>query len=266
MDRRGTTESVQVMASEISGLRLQTTIEARAADLHRALAAAEPIDIVAAAVAAAPVQRLAVVSSFGAESAVLLKFVADIDRTIPILFLDTGWLFPETLAYRDALTARLDLRDVRTIRPDPTAAGERDSDDDLWQRDPDGCCALRKVEPLAAALTGFDAWLNGRKRFQGSDRSELKLVEADGARLKFNPLANSSKDKLDRMFDAWDLPRHPLEAIGFRSIGCMPCTSRVAPDEDARAGRWRGSGKSECGIHVAPPATKAQPVDGSTAD
>lgn len=230
-------------ATEAGLLRMVTTA------LNRALAAASPAEIIDAAAHAVPRGKLAVVSSFGTESAVLLKYVADIDRSLPVLFLDTGWLFPETLAYRDTLVERLRLADVRTIRPDnPTVTG-RDPDADLWSRDPDACCNLRKVAPLATALSAFDGWINGRKRFHGAERSALSVVEVEGSRLKFNPLAQASPAELADVFDEAGLPRHPLERHGFTSVGCMPCTSAGAPGEAPRAGRWRGRGKTECGIH-----------------
>jgi len=220
-----------------------------AAWLNDALQGAKPSQIVAAAQAAVPSGRLAVTSSFGAESALLLKYVADVDPAIPVLFLDTGWLFEETLVYRDALIARLKLTDVRSLRPDIAAVAERDGERDLWFRDPDACCALRKVEPLAKAMTQFDGWINGRKRFHGNERSNIPVVEADGARLKFNPLALVAQEDLRRAFDEFGLPRHPLESAGFASIGCMPCTSRVGAGQSVRDGRWAGRGKTECGIH-----------------
>jgi phosphoadenosine phosphosulfate reductase len=193
--------------------------------------------------------RTALVASFGAESAVLLHLVAGIDRATPVLFLDTGKLFPETLAYRDRLIARLGLADVRSIRPDAAAIAAADPAGDLWRRDPDRCCALRKVEPLARALAGFDVWITGRKRYQGGLRRELPQVERVDGRIKLNPLAAWSEQEVDDYFARHALPRHPLEAEGYRSIGCAPCTSPVGKDEDERAGRWRGSEKTECGIH-----------------
>ncbi len=152
------------------------------------LAAASPREIVEAAVAAMP-DRLAVVSSFGTESAVLLKFVADVDPSLPVLFLDTLWLFKETLAYRDALVERLKLTDVRTVTPSPSALALRDPKRELCFRDRDACCGIRKVEPLASELAAFDGWMTGRKRYHGGERASLPAVEADGPRLKFNPLA-----------------------------------------------------------------------------
>lgn len=222
-----------------------------AARLQRELEHADPHAVVAAALDTVGRDRLALVSSFGTESASLLKVVADVDPAIPLVFLDTGWLFEETLAYRDTLTKLLGLKDVRSIKPDPDALKRVDPDSELWFSNPDACCHVRKVEPLARALQPFAAWLNGRKRYQGGDRAAIPVVEADGARLKFNPLANASLDDVRRIVEEAKLPPHPLVASGFTSIGCMPCTSRTQPGEDPRAGRWRGRGKVECGIHVA---------------
>ena len=225
-------------------------VAAEAAKLDRELANAAPAEIIAAAVRQVGREKLAVVSSFGTESAALLKIAADVDPAIPVVFLDTGWLFEETLAYRDTLTGLLGLTDVRTIHPLQETLEREDKDRDLWFSNPDQCCFIRKVEPLARALRPFDAWINGRKRFQGGDRAAIPVVEADGARLKFNPLANVSQDELKALYAAMNLPPHPLVASGFTSIGCMPCTSRTQPGEDPRAGRWRDRGKTECGIHV----------------
>lgn len=195
-------------------------------------------------------EQLAVVSSFGTESAALLKVVADVDPAIPVVFLDTGWLFEETLAYRDTLIAALGLKDVRSITPLEETLTREDPDRDLWFSNPDACCRIRKVEPLARALKPFAAWINGRKRFQGGERAEIAVVEDDGARLKFNPFANVSRDDIKAIFARAKLPQHPLQASGFLSVGCMPCTSRAAEGEDERAGRWRGRAKTECGIHT----------------
>ncbi|TWT15856.1 phosphoadenylyl-sulfate reductase [Reyranella sp. CPCC 100927] len=194
--------------------------------------------------------RIALVSSFGTEAAVLLHLVAAIDRATPILFIDTLKLFPETLRYRDLLTARLGLTDVRTIQPDAGRIAQADPDGDLWRRDPDYCCAIRKVEPLERALSGFDAWINGRKRFQGGARATLAPIEHADGRVKLNPLAEWSVEDVDGYFATHYLPRHLLEADGFTSIGCMTCSAPTLPGEDRRAGRWRGQDKTECGIHL----------------
>jgi len=198
--------------------------------------------------------EVAVVSSFGAESAVLLHLIASVDPSTPVLFLDTQKMFPETLAYRDLLVERLGLTGVRNIQPDPEAIEKKDATSLRWSYDPDGCCEIRKVIPLAKALQGVDASITGRKGFQSTTRTGLPRFEVDasdeGGRLKVNPLASWSKADLDAYFEAHDLPRHPLEAEGYLSIGCQPCTSVVKVGEDPRSGRWRGWDKVECGIHI----------------
>ena len=218
--------------------------------LDRALRTASPSEVIEAALQTVGRYKLALVSSFGTESAALLKVMADVDPAIPVVFLDTGWLFEETLAYRDTLIAKLGLRDVRSIKPLEQALTREDPDRELWFSDPDACCRIRKVEPLARALAPFSAWINGRKRFQGGLRAELAVVEDDGAKLKFNPFANVAREEIEAIFQRANLPQHPLVASGYRSVGCMPCSSRTAIDEDARAGRWRGRAKTECGIHT----------------
>ena len=221
-----------------------------AGELDRALRDAPPTEIIETALHTVGREHLAVVSSFGTESAALLKVMADVDPAIPVVFLDTGWLFEETLAYRDTLIARFGLRDVRSIKPLEQTLSREDPDRELWFSDPDACCRIRKVEPLARALAPFKAWINGRKRFQGGLRATIPVVEEDGVRLKFNPFANISREQIEAIYKLADLPPHPLTAMGYLSVGCMPCTSRTSPDEDARAGRWRGRAKTECGIHT----------------
>ena len=221
-----------------------------AASLNDAMRDASPAEVIAAALRAVGRDRLALVSSFGTESAALLKVMANVDPAIPVIFLDTGWLFEETLAYRDTLIAALGLCDVRSIKPSEDALTREDPNRELWFTDPDACCRIRKVEPLARALKPFDAWINGRKRFQGGLRADIPVVEDDGARLKFNPFANVTPQDIAAIYASAKLPPHPLVASGFLSVGCMPCTSRSESNEDARAGRWRGKGKTECGIHT----------------
>jgi phosphoadenosine phosphosulfate reductase len=232
-------------------MSVDETMMTAAATLDRILADADPAAIIREACRSVGRGRVAVVSSFGTESAALLKYVAEVDPSLPVLFLDTGWLYEETLAYRDTIAARLGLRDLRTITPAAARLAARDPGRDLWFSDPDACCALRKVEPLAEALAPFDAWINGRKRYHGGERSKLPVVEADGLRLKFNPLARLSPADIAAEFRAAGLPPHPLAAMGYRSVGCMPCTSRADPGEGLRSGRWRGQAKTECGIHSA---------------
>jgi phosphoadenosine phosphosulfate reductase len=218
--------------------------------LDRALRLASPAQVIASALQTVGREHLAVVSSFGTESAALLKVMADVDPAIPVIFLDTGWLFEETLAYRDTLIATLGLRDVRSIKPLDETLSREDPDRELWFSDPDACCRIRKVEPLKRALAPFRGWINGRKRFQGGLRADIAVVEDDGNRLKFNPFANVSREEIEAIYSLAKLPPHPLAASGYLSVGCMPCTSRTSADEDARAGRWRGRAKTECGIHT----------------
>jgi phosphoadenosine phosphosulfate reductase len=211
--------------------------------------------------------RIALVSSFGADSAVLLHMVAQIDKAAPVLFLDTGVLFEETLHYRDELIAHLDLRNVITIGPKSAQLAQEDPENFLWASAPDRCCEIRKVIPLAEALEGFEAWITGRKRFQAQTRAALALFETEAARVKINPLANWSAAKILGYLDAYALPRHELVAKGYPSIGCIPCTTPVKPGEDLRAGRWRGRGKLECGLHTEALAEPLkQPVESSMAD
>ncbi|WP_095011557.1 phosphoadenylyl-sulfate reductase [Tsuneonella mangrovi] len=197
--------------------------------------------------------RVAVVSSFGAESAVLLHQVARIAPATPVLFLDTGKHFAETLAYRDALVAQLGLTNLVVLEPDPADLATRDESGLRWSYDPDGCCEIRKVRPLARALSRFDASITGRKAFQAQTRAALPRFELDTSdalgRLKVNPLIDWQADDLAAHFAAHDLPPHPLLEDGYPSIGCSPCTSKVAPGEDPRSGRWKGWDKTECGIH-----------------
>jgi len=212
-----------------------TALDMKVADvaaLDARLNDASPADIIRAALDAVGRDKLALVSSFGTESAALLKFAADVDPAITLI-------------------EHLGLTDVRTIHPLTEDVARQDADRELWLTDPDRCCHLRKVEPLTRALATFEAWLNGRKRFQGGARAAIPVVEIEGARLKFNPLANVTAEELKALYADAKLPQHPLVASGFASVGCMPCSSRSAPGEDARAGRWRGKAKTECGIHVA---------------
>ncbi len=194
--------------------------------------------------------QIALASSFGTEAAVLLHLVAQANPSTPVVFLDTGKLFGETLRYRDQLIKRLGLKDVRSVEPDAAELEKHDAEGVLWLKDADACCRIRKVEPLARALKPFAAWINGRKRFQANTREIIPAVENDGERIKVNPLAEWTPADIAAYFERHDLPRHPLEADGYKSIGCMPCTDRVAPGEDPRAGRWRGRDKTECGIHM----------------
>ncbi|ARE42299.1 Phosphoadenylyl-sulfate reductase (plasmid) [Rhodovulum sp. P5] len=218
--------------------------------LNAFYAGREATEIVAHAATGLFGGRSALVSSFGAESVVLLHMWAVADPEAPVLFVDTEMLFAETLAYQQEIAARLGLSNIVRITPDPADLAAEDPDGALHRADHDACCGLRKVRPLARALTGWDVLVSGRKRYQSDTRAGLDLFEQDGeGRLKVNPLADWSRDRTLSYMDDHALPRHPLVARGFHSLGCAPCTTPVGEGEDPRAGRWRGVDKVECGIH-----------------
>jgi phosphoadenosine phosphosulfate reductase len=233
------------------------TLALHVVDLRRRFDAAEPSCILQAVLGEVFTRRIAVVSSFGADSGVLLHMVAEIDPATPVLFVDTGRHFPETLEHRDRLVRQLGLSDVRSVGPSAEEVARLDPDLGRATWDPDGCCAFRKVAPLQRALQGFEAWITGRKRFQSATRTALGVFEVDGVQAKINPLARWGQTEIDAYAARHGLPQHPLAGRGFPSIGCAPCTSAVLPDEGVRAGRWRGFEKTECGIH--------RPADLSTA-
>jgi len=224
-------------------------LAARAEWLNRRWAEAPAERILAEAIKLAFKGRIAAVSSFGAEAAVLLHLVAQVDKATPILFLETGKHFLETLTYRDILIDRFGFTDARSLEPSADDLAREDPAGDLWSKQPDRCCHLRKVLPLDKALNGFDAWITGRKRYQTSQRAALPIAEVSDAKIKINPLARWTEAGINQAFKDFRLPRHPLFDEGFASIGCAPCTRRILEGEDSRAGRWSGSEKTECGIH-----------------
>lgn len=193
--------------------------------------------------------RIGLVSSFGTEAAVLLHMVARIDPYVPVIFLDTWKHFPETLAYRDALVERLGLCNTQTVTPRPALLEAEDPRGVLHADDPDHCCHLRKTRPMLQALRAMDCWITGRKRHQADTRRELPRFEVQDRWIKVNPLAEWRARDVSAYFETHDLPPHPLQAQGYPSVGCAPCTRAVAVGEDARAGRWAESDKTECGIH-----------------
>ena len=226
-------------------------LTAQAAELNTRFEGADPQAVVEFALRNALIGEVAMVSSFGADSVVLLHMVSRVEPDAPILFLETGMLFAETLAYQRQVANVLGLSDVRLVTPDSADLFLHDPEADLHQRDPDLCCAIRKTKPLELALQGFDAWITGRRRQQGADRAGLALFEAEAGRIKINPLVHWGATEIATYMTANDLPRHPLVAQGYASLGCAVCTTKVAPGEDPRAGRWRGREKTECGIHFA---------------
>ncbi len=193
--------------------------------------------------------QTAMVSSFGADSVVLLHQLSLVAPATPVLFIDTQLLFPETLDYQRQLAETLGLTGIRLIRARAIRLAQHDPANSLHLIDTDACCDLRKTEPLDRALQPFDSWISGRKRFQAGTRARLPLIEESGGKLKLNPMADWSSEDIADYIRRHDLPRHPLVSKGYPSIGCAPCTSPVAEGEDPRAGRWRGQDKVECGIH-----------------
>ena len=227
-------------------------LTARADWLNRRWADATADHILAEAIELAFKGRIAVVSSFGAEAAVLLHLVAQVDKATPILFLETGKHFLETLTYRDILIDRFGFTDARSLEPSAADLTREDPAGDLWSKNPDRCCHLRKVIPLDTALREFDAWVTGRKRYQTSQRAALPFAEVADGRIKINPLARWSAPEINQAFKDFRLPRHPLFDDGFASIGCAPCTRAIAAGEPERAGRWwwENDSHQECGLHL----------------
>lgn len=194
--------------------------------------------------------RPAVLSSFGAETAVLLSFVAKVDPATPVVFLDTGMHFLQTLSYRDALARQFGLTDLRIVTPWKVESANEGLDDTLWRSDPDACCEQRKIQPLERALEGIDLVITGRKRHQTPDRAAMTPFELFNGRVRVNPLMEWSPEQIEARFETEGLPRHPLSLNGYPSIGCWPCTRAVEASNPQREGRWAGAAKTECGIHL----------------
>ncbi len=240
---------MQIYPTSYTPLSLDSDQAVRANDLSRRYGDSSPQAILEVAIRHLFPKQIAVVSSFGAESVLLLHFLAEIDQTVPVLFLDTGKHFDETLMYRDILAGRFAFTDLRSIEPDIASIERHDPDGTLSRTDPNLCCQLRKVDPLQNALGPFDAWITGRKRYQNRSRLALPAFESIDGRVKVNPLAQLDATDIEVAFTRFKLPQHPLYYDGFKSIGCKPCTSRVADGADTRSGRWAGTDKTECGIH-----------------
>ncbi|SOC04773.1 phosphoadenylylsulfate reductase (thioredoxin) [Rhodobacter sp. JA431] len=229
---------------------MRLELSQRVAGLNHRYRSHDPAALVAATLNDPDTGRVALVSSFGAESVVLLHMVATRAPETPVLFVDTLMLFEETLAYQREVAETLGLKDLRVIRASEADLAAQDPENKLHKTDTDACCALRKTAPLEAALAEFDGWMTGRKRYQGQTRADIDHFEVETpTRMKINPLAHWGRTEIADYMDRYDLPRHPLVARGYPSIGCAPCTSPVAAGEDPRAGRWRGQEKTECGIH-----------------
>ena len=221
-----------------------------AAELESRFGRLEPEEIIQVALDRFGLEGLAAVSSFGADSAALLHIVATVDPSVPVLFLDTGHHFGETLQYRDALASDLGLSNLQIVQPNEARIAAEDPGSVLYKSSTDACCDVRKVEPMARGVAPFKAWLTGRKRHQASTRNAIPVFEAVGIRVRINPLANWTTADQAAYMREHKLRENPLVAYGYLSIGCFPCTQPVAPGEDPRSGRWAGQAKTECGIHL----------------
>src|SRR5829696_1248745 len=233
---------LDAMASAL--LDTPVAIRPRSADVRGAAAALEgaPAEDIVGWAAERFGGGLVLASSF--QDCVLLDVALGVAPALQVVFLDTQYHFPETLEYMDRVRRRYDM-DLRIVRP-------RVAPDDRWRRDLDSCCAVRKVEPLDRALEGRAAWMSGLRRADSAARADTPVVTLDERRglVKVNPLAAWSDADVDRYVAEHDLPVHPLASHGYASVGCWPCTRAVAPGEDARAGRWAGTEKTECGLHL----------------
>jgi len=238
------------MLAKLTPLSDEEEVAIEAAALESRYGQLAPQDVISLSIGRFATAGLGAVSSFGADSAVLLHMLARVDPALPVIFLDTGKHFGETLQYRDALAADFGLRNVRVYEPLPSNLALRDADGSLHQTDTDACCAIRKVEPMARAVEPLAAWFTGRKRFQAATRAALPVFEAVGPRIRVNPLAKWTTSDLAAYMREHQLRENPLVAYGYLSIGCFPCTQAVRPGEDARSGRWAGQAKTECGIHL----------------
>nr|WP_321360796.1 phosphoadenylyl-sulfate reductase [uncultured Hyphomonas sp.] len=233
-----------------TSLRRKEDTETRLARLNGELREASAQTILRVAMVREWPEQLTYVSSFGAESVAMLSLIAEVDPSLPVIFLDTGMHFPQTLDYRDEVIERLGLTGVRSTPPNETERKVLDPDNKLWQSEPDACCALRKVRPLEPALEGFDAWITGRKRFHGGQRMKLPVFEFANGRYKVNPMAGWTAEDVILFMKQRNLPRHPLVDQGYPSIGCWPCTRPASDPLDPRSGRWAGQDKTECGLHL----------------
>ena len=225
-------------------------IEQELAELNQKFADAEPLDVLKFAIKQRYIDDIAVVSSYGAEAVILLHLASLVDNNLPVIFIDTGKLFGETKSYRKKVNQQLNLTNIITFKGDEDEIKAADPKSILWSQDTTACCHVRKVLPYARATAPYTALITGRKRFQGNSRSDLNTFEFANGQVKINPLANWGLDQLKNYILDNDLPRHPLVADGYLSIGCMPCTDKVASDAEYRDGRWQGQEKTECGIHL----------------
>jgi len=231
----------------------RSTVTAEFKTLSDSLESKQPQDVLSAALERyAP--KIVLACSFGAEDVVLVDMVHRLDQSLPLFYLDTDFLFPETYATRDRVVAHYDLKPAQLLQikslltPNEQA---RQYGDALWANDPDRCCQLRKVEPLTRVLQGYDAWITGIRRDQAPSRANAGLIEWDAkfGLVKVNPLARWNWADVWAYIKLYEIPYNPLHDKNYPSIGCTHCTAPVAPGDDPRAGRWKNFSKTECGLH-----------------
>lgn len=194
-------------------------------------------------------KKIAYVCSFGAESAVLLHMISNIERNLPVVFINTLKLFNETIDYKDRLVREFSLKNITELTPSKEDIELYDSEGKLWSNNPDKCCNFRKVKILDNYLNNFQAWFSGRKGYQSDERSKNNIVELQDKKFIISPLISWKKKDVDDYYIKYNLPRHPLSDQGFLSIGCKNCTSKTVNLSDIRSGRWNGLQKTECGIY-----------------
>tara|TARA_Y100000589_G_scaffold284108_1_gene282742 strand:- start:158 stop:850 length:693 start_codon:yes stop_codon:yes gene_type:complete len=193
--------------------------------------------------------RIVYVSSFGTESAVILHIISKIDKNFPIILLNTNFLFDQTLNYKNKLINLFKFENFLEVLPNNSDLKKFDPKNTLWQKDVEKCCNLRKVKPLDRILKNYDAWISGRKTYQGGERKDLRPFESNNGKIVVNPLANFGQKSVFQYFKNYNLPKHPLLEEGYFSIGCTHCTHKSSDVKDPRSGRWASNKKTECGIH-----------------
>ncbi len=213
----------------------------------------QPQDVLAAVIERYT-SKIVVACSFGAEDVALVDMVHRINRSVPLFYLDTDFLFPDTYATRDRIIQRYDLKSAQVLQVKSLLTPERQAEqfvEALWSKDPDRCCQLRKVEPLTRVLKGFDAWITGIRRDQMPSRANAGMIEWDQKfeLVKVNPLARWSWADVWTYIRVYEVPYNPLHDQNYPSIGCTHCTAPVAPGKDPRVGRWKNFAKTECGLH-----------------
>jgi len=194
--------------------------------------------------------KITYICSFGTESAIILHMISKINKNFPIFLLNTHFLFPETIVYKNKLLKKFSLTNCSDIFPDESLIKKKDPENNLWKNNTDGCCEIRKVKPLDKALKNYSSWISGRKSYHQGQRIDLNPFELLNEKIVVNPLINITKQEVENYFEVNNLPKHPLLNDGFFSIGCIHCTFKTTDKNDIRSGRWKNKIKTECGIHL----------------